>query len=155
MFEKVLVCLDGSPLAEAILPYIAEESRHFSKIVFLMAIDAPVVSLPVGVPGESAGPVRTEAMLKEFRAALEKAPAYLDRLAEPLRAAGAEVETAVLEGNPAEVIIDYIRENDISLVALATHGHSGLRNIAMGSTAAFLLKNAGRPVLIVTPGKKG
>jgi len=153
MFEKVLVCLDGSALAEAILPYITQESRRFQKLIFLSVVHSPVVTLPVGVPGEAAGPVRTDAMLKTFKQALEDTPYYLEEKAKPLREKGLEVECAVVQGAPGPAIIDYARENGVGLIALATHGHSGLRQVALGSTAEFVLRNAGLPVLIVTPGK--
>lgn len=159
MFEKVLVCLDGSPLAEEILPYIAEESRHFTRIVLLTVVDAPVVSLPIGVPGENMPAVKSDAMLRKFRNAVTKdRPKYLEKHARPLRAKGIDVEVVVLESAPqssaAGTILEYARENGITMLAIATHGHGGWRELTMGSTAEFLLKNSGLPMLLVSPGRK-
>jgi nucleotide-binding universal stress UspA family protein len=156
MFEKILVCLDGSPLAEEILPYVTAESRHFTKIVLLRVVNPPVVDLPLGVPGAELGPLQTKTMLKHFRDTLTKdAPDYLEKQAAPLREKGLEVETAVLEGTPAKTIIDYAAENGVTMLAIATHGHGGLREITVGSTAEYILKHSGLPVLMITPKKKG
>lgn len=154
MFEKVLVCLDGSGYAEEILPYILGESRCFSKIVLFNVVYSPVINLPMGVPGETIGPVQTDAMLKRFKQSLEDAPYYLEEKAKPLREKGLEVETAVVEGVAKQEIINYARENGISLIAIATHGHSGFREFTLGSTAEYVLKNSGLPVLLVGPRKK-
>jgi nucleotide-binding universal stress UspA family protein len=155
MFEKVLVCLDGSPLAEEILPYITKEARHFTKIILLEVLNEPVVDLPIGIPGETMMRVQTKTMMQNFRKAVtEDAPAYLEKKAQPLRDKGMDVECVVLEGAPAQSIIDYAHENEIGLLAIATHGHSGFREVVMGSTAEYLLKQSGLPMLMVKPGKK-
>jgi len=154
MFKKVLVCLDGSSLAEQILPYIAGDSRSFKKIVLLKVIPTPGVDIPIGVPGETAAPLQTKSMLERVKKELEQAPDYLEARAQPLRDMGLDIECVVLEGAPARTIIDYAHDNNFGLIAIATHGHSGLRHITMGSTAEYILKNAGLPVLMVTPRKK-
>ena len=154
MFEKVLVCLDGSALAEQILPYIAANSRKFKKIVLLNVIAPPGVNIPLGVPGETAGRLQTKSMLDHVKKELEEMPDYLESRAEPLRKTGLKVECVVLEGTPTEAIINYAHDNNIGLIAIATHGHSGIRHITMGSTAEYILKHAGLPVLMVTPQKR-
>jgi nucleotide-binding universal stress UspA family protein len=154
MFEKVLVCLDRSPESEEILPYIAEEAKKFGKITLLTVVHMNVIDLPIGTPGETVGPVQTGKMLNEFKQALQEAPGYLEEKAHPLRDQGADVETVVLQGMTAEIIVDYIKENDIKLLAIATHGHSGFREIALGSTAEYLIRHAGVPIMLVTPKKR-
>jgi nucleotide-binding universal stress UspA family protein len=154
MFEKVLVCLDGSALAEEILPYIAADSRSFGKIILLKVLATPGVDLPIGVPGETLGPVQTNAMFKHLQQEMEETPAYLEAKAKSLRDKGLDVECVVLQGIPSQAIIDYARDNEVGLIAIATHGHSGLRQITLGSTAEYLLKHAGLPVLMVTPRKQ-
>jgi nucleotide-binding universal stress UspA family protein len=154
MFEKVLVCLDGSALAEQILPYIAGDSKKFKKVVLLSVIAPPGVNIPIGVPGETSGRVQTQSMLDHVKKELEETPGYLESKAEPLRKMGLKVECVVLEGVPTKAIIDYAHDNDIGLIAIATHGHSGLRHITMGSIAEYILKHAGLPVLMVTPQKR-
>ncbi len=153
MFEKVLVCLDGSSLAEQILPYIQEESRSLGKVVLLRVLSPPAVNVPIGVPGEAGAPVHSDAMLQRFKKDLADALPYLETKAGPLRKKGLEVECVVLEGPPGVSIIQYAHDNGVKIIAIATHGHSGLRRITMGSTAEHVLKNSGLPLLLVTPQK--
>jgi nucleotide-binding universal stress UspA family protein len=153
MFEKALVCLDGSSLAEQILPYIQEENRSFGKVILLRVLTPPAVNLPIGIPGEVVGPVHSDNMLQRFQKDLKDALPYLETKAEPLRKKGMNVECVVLEGLASESIIQYAHDNNVKIIAIATHGHSGFRRITMGSTAEYVLKNSGLPLLLVTPKK--
>jgi len=154
MFEKVLVCLDGSPLAEQILPYVLAESDCWGKVIMLKVLTPPEATLPLGVPGAPGVPVHTESMLERFMKELEEAPAYLEEKAQPLRKKGLDVECVVRQGRPGETIVNYAKDNKVKLIAIATHGHSGLRQITIGSTAEFVLRNSGLPLLLVTPKKQ-
>jgi nucleotide-binding universal stress UspA family protein len=153
MFENVLVCLDGSKTSEYILPYLAAEAGSFKKAVLVKVVDTAGINLPLGVPGFSGGQIRTAGQDRRFQKEMDEMPAYLERMAGPLREKGLDVETVVLEGVPSEAIIAYARDNGIGLIAMATHGHSGLRQVVMGGTAEYIVKHGGRPVLLVTPGK--
>ena len=135
MFEKVLVCLDGSPLAEEVLPYIAAE-RCIGKVILVKVLAPPELNLPIGIPGETLAPVSTGARLERFQKELEEAPVYLEAKAQPLRDSGLDVETVVLQGTPSQAIIEYARDNGVTLIAIGTHGHSGFRNVTIGSTAS-------------------
>ena len=151
MFENVLVCLDGSKPSEYILTYVAAEAASFRKAVLLKVVDTAGVNLPLGVPGVSGGQFRTAGQDRRFQQQMDEMPAYLEQMAGPLREKGLEVETVVLEGVPSEAIIGYAQDNGIGLIAMATHGHSGLRQVVMGGTAEYIVKHAGLPVLLVTP----
>ncbi len=154
MFEKILVCLDGSALAEQIMPYISAESNCFGKVILLKVVDTSAINLPLGVPGEPGLPIRTQAIEKRFQQEISEMPAYLEKMGQPLRDNGLKVECVVLEGIPSQAIIAYATGNDVSLIAIATHGHSGLRQVVMGSTAEYVLKHCGLPILLVTPQKQ-
>ncbi|MFH1650679.1 MAG: universal stress protein [Chloroflexota bacterium] len=153
MFEKTLVCLDGSPTAEHILPYIAAERSCLRKVILLKVVDTAGINLPLGVPGGTGGPIHTRTMDKRFQKELSEMPAYLEKMAQPLREKGVDVECVVLQGIPSQAIIAYAADNAVGLIAIATHGHSGLRQATMGSTAEYVLKHGGLPVLLVTPQK--
>ena len=152
MFEKVLVCLDGSPLAEEVLPYIAAE-RCIGKVILVKVLAPPELNLPIGIPGETLAPVSTGARLDRFQKELEESPGYLEAKAQPLRDSGLDVETVVLQGTPSQAIIEYARDNGVTLIAIGTHGHSGFRNVTIGSTAESVLRHSGLPVLLLTPRK--
>jgi len=153
MFEKVLVCLDGSVTAEHILPYLAGESGCLGKVIILKVVDTSSINLPLGVPGGPGLPLHTQAMDRRFQKELAEMPDYLEKMAGPLRDKGLDVECVVLEGIPSQAILAYAADNEVGLIAIATHGHSGLRQVAMGSTAEYVLKHCGLPVLLVTPRK--
>ena len=151
MFEKVLVCLDGSSLAEQIVPYLLAEGRCFGKLILIKVVDTSGINLPLGVPGGPGVPMHTRAMEKRFQEEMADMPGYLEKIAQPLKDEGIDTECVVLQGIPSETIKAYVEENDISLIAIATHGHSGLRRVVMGSTAEYILTHCGTPVLLVTP----
>lgn len=151
MFEKVLVCLDGSRLSEQIMPKITEEARAFGKVVLLRVIPNPDSLVPLGVPGVPGIPMRTDVMLRAFEQEVAEAPKYLESLAQQLQVKGVDVECVVLQGRANENIVEYARDNNVGLIAIATHGHGGLRRVIFGSTAEYVLKNSGVPVLVIRP----
>jgi nucleotide-binding universal stress UspA family protein len=155
MFEKVLVCLDGSAFAEEILPRVAGESRCFGKVIIVKVVAPPELNLPIGIPGETLAPISTGARRQRFRKELDEAPAYLEDKARPLRESGLDVETVVLQGSPAEAICQYAADNAMTLIAISTHGHSGFRNVTIGGTAEYVLRHSGLPLLLVSPAKHG
>ena len=146
MFEKILVCLDGSRLAEQILPYAGEQAIHFgSKVVLIHVVTGPTV-VPI-VESEELGVV----VVPDLPEQIEKAEAYLERVAQPLREKGLDVECVILSGEPGDTIVSYAHENEVKLIAIATHGRSGLRRLAFGSVADFVLRESEMPILVMKP----
>ena len=155
MFEKILVCLDGSDLAEEILPYATDEAlSHGSRVVLLRVVSRPELTVPISIPGEPSMPMSTEGAARRTREEEEKAVDYLGRIAAPMRKKGLQVECVVLPGTAGATIVSYARENSLGLIAIATHGHGGIRRLVLGSTADYVLHNASLPILVVRPGKK-
>jgi nucleotide-binding universal stress UspA family protein len=152
MFERIVVCLDGSSVAEEILPYATGEAlAHHSRVVLLRVVSLPEITIPIGVPGEPGIPIATEGAARRTRKEESEADAYLKRIAKPLRAKGLKVECVVVPGLAGEAITDYVRENGGKLIAIATHGHGGVRRLVLGSTADYVLHHSPVPVLIVRP----
>lgn len=151
MFEKILVCLDGSKLAEQILPYATEEALRFhSKVVLLHVVPEPVIVTP-GIPGTGGTPVETPRMLEQMQKEQNEATAYLDHLAHQLRGRGLSAEPVIQQGGAGETILNYAEDNDVNLIAIATHGRSGLSRAFFGSVADYVLRNSGLPVLLIRP----
>jgi len=151
MFERILVCLDGSRLAEQILPYATEEAIRFQgQLVLLQVVQEPVTFSP-GFPGEAPVPVETDSMIERTKEALKSARAYLAKVAAPLRKRGIEAETVAVPGRPGEAILDYANTNSIDLITIATHGRGGLRRVVYGSVADYVLRQSGLPVLVIRP----
>ena len=151
MFERILVCLDGSKLAEQIMPYATEEAIRFQgKLVLLQVVQEPIAFSP-GFPGEGPVPIETNTMIEETEEALKRARAYLAKLAAPLRKRGVQVETVAMPGRAGEAILDYANANGINLITIATHGRGGLRRVVFGSVADHVLRESGLPVLVIRP----
>jgi nucleotide-binding universal stress UspA family protein len=125
-FKKVLVPLDGSEAAEEILPAVTEFARTFgSKLTLFRAVPG----------GEEAG---------EHRRLAEE---YLRQWKYTLSYEGFEPEVEVRSGTAAEEALSLIRERGIDVVAMTTHGHTGLSRAVYGSVAERLLADGGVPVL--------
>ena len=151
MFKRILVCLDGSKLAEQIMPYATEEAIHFQgKLVLLQVVQEPVAFSP-GIPGEAPVPIETDTMVERTKEALNRARDYLEKLAVPLRKKGIQVKTVAIPGRADEAILDYANTNSINLITIATHGRGGLRRAVFGSVADHVLRESGLPVLVIRP----
>jgi nucleotide-binding universal stress UspA family protein len=155
MFEKILVCLDGSSAAEEILSYVIDEALSYrSKVVLLRVVSLPEITVPIGIPGQPGTPMTTEGTIRRTRNEESEAAEYLKRIAEPMREKGLDVEYVVLPGIAGETITNYGQENGFEQIASATHGHGGLRHLVIGSTADFVLHHSSLPILIVRPRKQ-
>jgi nucleotide-binding universal stress UspA family protein len=151
MFERILVCLDGSKLAEQILPYAVVEAVRFEgKLVLFQAVPEPVAYSP-GIPGTEPGAIQTDTMLEEARKALNEARDYLEGLAAPLRKKDISVEVVTVLGRAGEAIVTYAHDNKIKLITIATHGRSGVRRGVFGSVADYVLRESRLPMLVIRP----
>ena len=149
MYEKILVPLDGSKISEAALPYVEElVSMLAPKVkveVTLFQVVPSIAHWVVG--GEATAPVPyTEIEMEQIK---KRAIDYLDKAGEGLRSKGAIVECKVGVGNPAEEIIKVTDEIKAGVVAMSTHGRSGLSQWAFGSVTAKVLRGGNIPVLMV------
>ena len=140
MFRRILVCLDGSELAEHILPHVAEIATPGSSKIVLLKV------LPETIGGVTGVSKKTPASVQD------RAEDYLKEMASPLAAAGVEVSSVSLLGKAEEVIVRYARDNQIELIAMATHGRGGLQNTLFGSVAQHVLRESGLPLLLIRPG---
>ena len=162
MFSKVLVPLDGSELANAVLPYVEELGKQCATEAILLQVVplprdsaiAPFFQVPMGLPGSSEDEVvdrhgvlrgqEIESMRVEVERSL--APAR-----ERLSNAGLSVSVVVLFGRPAERIIEYATKEQVDLIAMSTHGRSGFSRWMLGSVADKVLRGVTLPVLVVRP----
>jgi nucleotide-binding universal stress UspA family protein len=150
MFKNILVCLDGSKLAEQILPYAAEEALRFSGKLTLIEIVGTHAEVPVVSGGGSA--LAVEAAERQVEREEKKAKAYLRELAHPLREKGLDVKCVTLRAlQVGNAIVDYANDKKVELIAVATHGRSGLGRMVFGSVADFVLRESGLPILLIKP----
>ncbi len=143
LVTRLVVPLDGSPLAETVLPYVKEMASRLGYTVVLLRVVRPLHYFWVG---EHPPEINEENALME-----NEAREYMEATAEILSRDGVDVEWRVLVGHPTTIVLEQIRDIPHSIVALTTHGHSGFRRWIIGSLAETLVRSGGDPVLIVPP----
>jgi nucleotide-binding universal stress UspA family protein len=144
---EMLVPLDGSPLAEAVLQPAAALARLWDAEISLVQVVHPVV-----LTSDPPLPFPTGYSDQMTRIRRESAQDYVQDVAERLRESGVKASgVAVIGGGVAETLLDLARPEHTSLVAVATHGRGGLRRLVIGSVADKLVRAAEVPVLVVRP----
>jgi nucleotide-binding universal stress UspA family protein len=148
VYQQLLVPLDGSELSEAVLPHVEGLALRLAARVHLVR----VANLPATVVmGPMDGPVPPGVLEDALQAEIDEARQYLTGVAGRLQGRGLQVTWEVLEGNPAQAIIAAARQHGCDLIAMATHGRSGLPRLVLGSVADRVLREAHLPVLLVRP----
>ena len=147
MQKKVLVPLDGSALAECTLSYVKSfvEDGSVEEVTLLNIVK-------VDIPWADAydkKPIDISAIRKPLFAKSKK---YLAKVSSQLNFKKITVKTKALEANrPADAITDYAQKNGMDLIVVATHGHTGLKKLIMGSVASGVLNSSSVPVLLIRP----
>lgn len=152
MYRKILVPLDGSYLAEQVLPHVEELARCMgAKIILLRVLVFAYDSAPTAL-----SPYRRTLFPEEVEDPQEhEAKEYLERMATELCARGLDCSFVLAEHMPpAEGIAQFARENEIDLIAMSTHGYTGVPRAIFGSVADNILRHAGKPVLLIQPSNK-
>ncbi len=143
MYQTILVPLDGSPRAESILPHAEALALKFGAKVILLQVVEPSVSIITPydmVPYYD--PKEAERMLGE-------AKGYLAGKEGEFTAQGITVRSLVESGPVVTVILDVAAREHADLIAMASHGRTGLGRVFYGSVAAGVLHRADRPLLLV------
>jgi nucleotide-binding universal stress UspA family protein len=143
--QRILVPLDGSLIAERVLPPVTSMAQ---------ALDAHIVLFRVPIVFASGALIGEWAMALEgaFGTAEQIAKAYLERVAGQLRARGIQVSTVMRTGAVADSVIEYAESNGIDLIAMCTHGRTGVARWALGSVADRVLRAGHVPILLVRTG---
>jgi nucleotide-binding universal stress UspA family protein len=143
--HRMLVPLDGSQVAELILPTVTEVARAMSAELILFQV--PIAYSSGWMTGELYLPLHGV-----LETAEEEAQAYLDAVAGRLAAQGLDVTTATASGSVADCIIEYAEANHVHLIAMCTHGRTGLARWTLGSVADRVLRAGSTPILLVRAG---
>jgi len=141
MYKRILVPLDGSDLAERILPHVEVIAKATGAEVFLLRTTDPR-------HGEIAAEAPTEAK-RWMDADQAQAAKYLEGVAKRLRDVGVPTRIEVVVGAPAVEILTTAEQENVDLIALMSHGATGFSHFDRGSVAEKVLKGATRPVLLV------
>ena len=140
-YRRVLIALDGSPAAETILPFVMGFAGPFGLEVTLLRVNVPI--RPTVVDGTALS------MLEDPETDRIDAEEYLAPLAVDLRRRGLRVTTQVRRGPAAEEILKAASESKVDLIAMTTHGRSGLERLILGSVAESVLRTTALPVLLM------
>lgn len=156
MYDRILLPLDGSELAEAVEPHAMAMAKKFESEVILLQVVTPVSTLvarmaPGLVAPATTAQISVEAAREQFQAEMREATQYLSSVAQRFQAEGVATRTHVMEGEPAETILEYAKDADVSMICMSTHGRSGLGRTIFGSVADEVLRNSHLPVLLIRP----
>ena len=138
MYERILVPLDGSQLAEIALPYAEQLSGRLGSDVTLI-----YVSESIDDPHRHMHQIY---MQKMAESAKQDAEAYAQKLGKELTI---QVRSVNLAGNPAEEIVKYADSENTGLIVMSTHGQSGIRQWTIGSVANKVVRATKQPVALV------
>jgi nucleotide-binding universal stress UspA family protein len=125
MYRRIMVPLDGSDLAQSALPHALELCRALEATLLLFYVRDP------------------------RSGSVEAARRYLEFVRDQHAAAGVSIAILVGEGPVASAIIGAAEDERIDLIAMATHGRSGLQRVVYGSVAEQVLRSSSKPILLV------
>jgi nucleotide-binding universal stress UspA family protein len=141
VYKRVLVPLDGSELSENVLPFLTQIAGPLDMSIVLLRVLEPVQrALPDGGPGIA---------VEDVEAHRRDAAEYLAPLAVGLRARGIDTTLSVRVGRAEDEILAAARDDGADLIAMSTHGRSGLGRLLFGSVAEQVLRHADVPVFLM------
>jgi nucleotide-binding universal stress UspA family protein len=147
MYRKILVPLDGSALAETILPYVEDMARcDGSSVIFIQVLE-PVASTILMASPEMSMYIDDAEQQQE-----KEAHTYLEGRCNAFRQkVGVDARTLITRGSVVPTIVEAANSEDVDLIAMASHGRTGLSRAIFGSVATAVLHNTHRPMLLIHP----
>jgi nucleotide-binding universal stress UspA family protein len=143
MFKTILVPLDGSERAEAILPHAQDLAQRCDAQVLLLRVVEPVY----GTMGtQAAAPVLDGQLLEQE---MSNAESYLAGILLQLQEKGINAKKRVVYGSVVSSIIEAAKQEKADLIAMASHGRTGIARVFYGSVAAGVLQSVDRALLLV------
>jgi nucleotide-binding universal stress UspA family protein len=149
MYSKIMVPLDGSELAECVLPHVQAITSgcKIATVVFVRVIDPGTVSATLPAQGELGYQEKSRRQREEERK--KNAEAYLKKIVDSISIENAVLNYEVLEGRVAETLADWAKKNNIDLIVIASHGRSGIGRWVMGSVADRIMRSVCIPVMMI------
>ncbi len=144
MYKKIMVPLDGSQVAECVIPHIETIAKKSTTKVELVSVIEP---LEIPTKGKIA---LSDDEIKQIETEGKKEAAkYLEQVSDQLTQAGIKVDTVILSGRAADRLVRYAVNNGVDLIIMATHGRSGISRLFWGSVAEKILRATDIPVLLI------
>ena len=146
MYCKILVPLDGSKFGERAVQQAEEIGQCMkAEIILFKVVQNPIRSVPI-----AAGQKEETKATQEV---IDKAGAYLEKVASPLKAKGIKVRCDIAVGEPTPAILKKAHKENVDLIVMSTHNEGELYKMVVGSVAEKVLLGTKRPVLLVKPEK--
>jgi len=143
MYQTILVPLDGSKRAEAILGHVEHLVKNNNATVILLKVEEETILL-----GHDEV-IDVDKYRKKYEERIELSKAYLETLKNSFSEKGINAVTQIAYGSVVRAILNAASETNSNLIALATHGFGGLAKVSYGSVAAGLLQAAEIPILLI------
>jgi nucleotide-binding universal stress UspA family protein len=146
MYQKVLVPLDSSELAECALPEVKKLARGgvIGEVILFNVFEIDFMRVPTPRP-------RIVDINALRNAHSDKSRKYLEKIQSELSSEGLKVKIESQEGTPAQTIVNYADANGVDLIVIATHGFAGMKKLMFGSVALRVLHDSHVPVLLIRP----
>ncbi|MBN1313153.1 MAG: universal stress protein [Anaerolineae bacterium] len=145
MFKKIMVALDGSSLAEQVIPKAVEAAELCQAELILYRAVSPLAKSYRGRSAPASAIESTERQL------LAMAKTYLEEIASGIREKGVSVNTVTVLGTPYQEIVEYAEKNEIDLLIMSTRGETGLTRWLLGSVTDHVIRGVSIPVWIIPP----
>ena len=141
MYRKILVPLDGSRVAEGVLPHAKSLAYSEGAELILLTVAAnPAVDFAFSDPGLAHSAVQEQE---------ERSKKYITTIENDLQAAGFRTSTLLRIGSVAETILEVADELNVDVIAMSTHGRTGPARWLLGSIAERVVHNSKVPVLLI------
>ncbi len=145
MYQHIMVPLDGSKLAECVLPHVEVIARgcNAKKVTFARVVE------PLHFYGGVESRFSPEERQRLEAVGMDSARSYLDQIVRQLKYNRVKIQFEVLYGKVADELADYVNQNEVDLIIISTHGHSGLGRWVWGNVADRILRHTSVPVFMV------
>jgi len=148
MYKKILVPLDGSEFGECSLEHVkaVASGNSASKIILFRVVE------PLSVEDVSKLAIAGDDLLHKVEMDNQnEARNYISQIKKELAKSGLKAETVVVDGEAADEILAYARNNKVDLIVMTTHGRSGISRWFFGSVAQKVLQHSPIPILLIAP----
>jgi nucleotide-binding universal stress UspA family protein len=142
IYKEIMIATDGSEHVRTAI----ESAIEIAKLSEAKLYAVHVIALGFYSTTHSINSEWEKAMKDQLIKESYEATSYVEKAG---RAENVEVESVILEGSPAEEIIDFAEKNDIDLIVIGTHGMSGFQRFLLGSVAENVIRHSKKPVLVV------
>jgi nucleotide-binding universal stress UspA family protein len=148
MYQKILIPLDGSELAECTLEHAKAiiKGCNVPDVTVFRAIE-PFSSLTISALAEAAD----DSLRRAVEESEQEAQEYVSKVKNNLKTQGIGSKAITVKGGAAEEILSYAEQNDIDLIVMSTHGRSGLSRFFFGSVSEKVSRHSRIPVLLISP----